>query len=112
MDNGQVLVYDRNENGIVDDDSELIGADGDGFAQLSELDSDGDGWLDEDDEAFSKVGVASGEGGDVTGLLDADVGAVYTGSVATPYGNTQGTGVYLHESTGSAGVVSQKSNVA
>lgn len=50
------LVLDRNENGIIDDGSELFGTQsGDGFADLAAFDEDGNGWIDENDSVFSKL---------------------------------------------------------
>ena len=42
------LALDKNGNGKIDDGSELFGTkSGDGFADLAEYDSDGNGWIDE-----------------------------------------------------------------
>ncbi|MDE7252471.1 MAG: hypothetical protein K2O32_05945, partial [Acetatifactor sp.] len=60
------LVYDRNENGLIDDGSELFGdrtllEDGryaaDGFAALGQYDTNGDNVIDSSDEIFSKLAV-------------------------------------------------------
>lgn len=101
------LVFDRNGNGKADDGSELFGvASGDGFADLAQLDGDHNGWIDENDAAWSKLGVWSGEG--FAGLAERRVGALYTGAVAAPFslksddnallGQIREAGFYLAES--------------
>ncbi len=54
-----ILCLDRNANGRVDDGSEVIGTQmgfGAGFDALLELaPNDGNGWLDEKDDLFSKL---------------------------------------------------------
>jgi len=50
------LTLDRNEDGQVNDGSELFGSrTGDGFAELAEYDEDGNGWIDENDDVFSRL---------------------------------------------------------
>lgn len=114
------LAFDRNNNGRIDDGSELFGpTTGQGFAELALLDADGNGWIDEADPAFAQLRVwqpdASGEGTLMT-LLEADVGALAVANVATPFdvrngsnetlGLMRASSVYLRES-GGAGSVSQ-----
>ncbi|HEX6733825.1 MAG TPA: hypothetical protein VF096_03345 [Azonexus sp.] len=109
------LVFDRNGNGRADDGSELFGAkSGDGFADLAKLDDDGNGWIDETDAAFGRLGLWSG--GALEGLAERGVGALYTGAVAAPFalkdadnellGQIRAAGVYLQES-GQAGLMQQ-----
>ena len=107
------LVRDLNGNGIVDNGSELFGpATNNGFAELSAADSDKNGWIDEADAAWSQLGLWSGNAGDaIQSLGAAGVGAIATGSVATPFsygegGQLSAAGVYLHEN-GQAGVVGE-----
>lgn len=114
------LAFDRNENGRIDDGNELFGpATGNGFKELAALDSDGNGWVDEGDEHYHRLRVwmpdAQGEGRVMT-LQEANVGALFVGSVATPFelknghnerlGVMQASSVYLR-ADGSAGSVSQ-----
>ena len=108
------LVFDRNGNGKIDDGSELFGPEsGHGFTELRALDSDGNGWLDENDVAFSKLQIWSmdDEGEmQLTGLLEADVGAIYLSTASTEYeltdsdfeqnGQLRESGIYLKESGG------------
>jgi len=114
------LALDANENGVIDDGSELFGtASGDGFADLAAYDGDGNGWIDENDAVYSKLRVwtrdADGHDNLLT-LKEADVGAIYLGSAQTKFSlNDEETnetnavvrksGVYLRES-GSAGTLS------
>lgn len=108
------LALDKNGNGIIDDGSELFGtASGDGFADLAAYDGDGNMWIDENDEIYSRlrVWVRDDEGNDrLIDLKTADVGAIYLGNSDTEFslknesnttnGIIQKTGVYLKESGG------------
>lgn len=113
------LALDKNGDGKINDGSELFGAkSGDGFGELAQYDQDGNGWIDENDEIFSKlsVWVRSGEGeGKLLSLAEADVGAIFLSSRSTQFtlADSQGvegaavrrTGLYLKESSGLAGTV-------
>lgn len=114
------LALDKNGDGIINDGTELFGAiSGDGFAELSEYDSDHDSWIDEDDEIYEKLRVwCKGEDGKDTllTLKEADVGAIYLGNSETDF-TSQGSdflvnarfrksGVFLKES-GGTGVIHQ-----
>lgn len=108
------LVLDRNKNGVIDDGSELFGPQsGHGFSELRKLDSDGNGWLDENDIEFDNLQIWSmDESGEMvlTGLIEADVGAIYLSTVSTEYeltdsdfnqnGQLRESGIYLKESGG------------
>lgn len=116
------LALDENENGIIDDGSELFGTkSGNGFQDLAAYDEDGNGWIDENDSVYTrlKVWTKDADGNDkLMDLKQADVGAIYLGSANTQFSHktldtneTQAvvrqTGLYLHESTGMAGTVQQ-----
>jgi len=115
-----LLAFDRNGNGQVDDGRELFGAlSGNGFGELAALDEDANGWIDEADSAWSSLRVwrPGAEGnGQLLSLGEANVGALYLGSVNTPFrltdaandtlGQVRSTGIYLRED-GSVGSVSQ-----
>ena len=111
----QYLVRDLNGNGVVDGGAELFGpATNNGFSELAALDKDHSGWVDEGDAAFAQLGLWSGaEGAAIQSLADAGVGAIHTGSIATPYtygastGNLAAAGVFLYEDgrTGIAGEI-------
>ena len=108
------LALDKNGDGIINDGNELFGAkSGDGFADLRKYDSDGNGWIDENDAVFNKLKVwCKGIGGEdiLMDLKEADVGAIFLGSVATEFtlggrdgimdGVIRSTGFFLKESGG------------
>ncbi len=80
------LVYDKNGNGQADGGGELFGpSTGDGFAELTCLDADGNGWIDENDPLYGalRVWTKGGEGKDILlSLNQLGIGAVYTGGAA------------------------------
>lgn len=114
------LALDRNGDGRINDGSELFGAmSGDGFAELAVFDSDGNGWIDENDEIFDKLRIWTKDeyGNDhLVGLGVRGIGAIYLGNVATRFSLTnsknevQGvvrqSGVFLKEN-GEVGTVQQ-----
>lgn len=115
------LALDRNNDGIINDGSELFGTStGNGFAELAKYDSDGNGWIDEADEIFDKLKVwTKDEHGNsvLLSLKDADVGAICLGNSKTDFslkdksdgslrGMVRQTGIYLKES-GGTGTVQQ-----
>lgn len=114
------LAFDRNGNGKIDDGSELFGpSTGQGFKELAVLDDDGNGWIDENDAAWSGLHVLSkdGDGRDrLLTLAEAGVGALSLASVATPFdlkdssnrlqAQILASGVYLGED-GSVGSLQQ-----
>ena len=114
------LAFDRNADGRINDGRELFGpTTGDGFRELAALDEDGNGWIDENDAAWSQLRVwqpdAKG-GGLLYTLEEAGVGAFYLGRVETPFslrdganqtlGEMRSSSIYLRED-GSVGSVSQ-----
>ncbi len=116
------LALDKNGDGKINDGGELFGTkSGNGFSDLAVYDEDGNGWIDENDEIFSKLRIWSKDkdGNDVLKTLkEADVGAIYLGSTTSQFsitdqkdntvqGAVRATGVYLKESTGTAGTVQQ-----
>lgn len=113
------LAYDKNNDGVINDGSELFGTrSGDGFADLAKYDEDGNGWIDENDSIFNdlKIWIKDEDGNDrLLSLKEANVGAIYLGSVNTQFhlndaetnqtnGVIQKTGVFLHE-TGEVGTI-------
>lgn len=116
------LALDANDNGKIDDGSELFGTkSGNGFKDLAAYDEDGNGWIDENDTVYSKLKIwtKDAEGNDkLMDLQQADIGAIYLGHADTEFthkrldtNETQAvvrqTGFYLHESTGAAGTIQQ-----
>lgn len=105
------LVYDKNEDGIIHDGSELFGTrTGDGFSELSAYDIDENGWIDENDPIFNKLRIWMGDeqgGRTLIGLGEVGVGAIYVGHLSTYFeemdsaynklGAIQQSGIYLRE---------------
>lgn len=118
--NSGYLALDKDNNGTIDNGSELFGTKtGNGFLELSDYDSDNNGWIDENDEIYDKLKVwtKDADGNDtLRSLKDADVGAIYLGSAHTEFSMNdasnktdalvRSTGVYLHED-GRAGTIQQ-----
>ena len=118
------LALDRNQDGKVNDGSELFGAlSGDGYAELAALDDDGNGWIDENDSAYQDLRVWSkdAQGNDQLQTLQAaNVGAISLAQMATPFsvkdhdnqlqGQIRSSSVFLQE-TGGAGTM-QKIDLA
>ncbi|WP_051227231.1 hypothetical protein [Oceanospirillum beijerinckii] len=115
------LALDKDGDGKINNGTELFGAQsGNGFADLRAYDEDGDGFLDEDDAAFSqlRIWVPDAEGnGQLYALLDKNVGAIYLGNADTKFslnrssdneqlGLLRSSGVFLKED-GGVGTVQQ-----
>ncbi len=114
------LALDRNNDGAINDGSELFGAkSGNGFADLAAYDDDGNGYLDEADAIFSELKLWSKatDGSDILeSLTERGVGAIYLGSSETPFdikdkqnemqGRVVASGFFLKES-GEVGTVQQ-----
>lgn len=116
------LALDSNDNGIIDDGSELFGTkSGNGFKDLSVYDEDGNGWIDENDAVYSKLKIWTKDPQGNDKLLDlpqADIGAIYLGASATQFSHNdletnetkamvRQTGFFLHESTYEPGIIQQ-----
>lgn len=115
------LALDKNEDGEINDGSELFGAmTGDGFRELSEYDEDGNGWIDENDSIFNKLRIWTKDEDGHDALLtlkEGDIGAISLQHARTRFtvkSNTnaalsqvQSSGIFLHESTGLAGSIQQ-----
>jgi hypothetical protein len=105
------LAFDRNSDGAINDGSELFGArSGNGFSELAALDSDYNGWIDENDEAFARLSIwiKDYSGTDVLrSLKDVGIGAISLASAASPFsikdgnndlqGQVRSGGIYLRE---------------
>ncbi len=113
------LALDKNNDEKINNGSELFGTkSGDGFKDLRRFDSDGNGWIDENDDVYNKLKIwCKGDRGEdiLMDLKEADVGAIFLGSQKTDFtlmggdGGTKGvirsTGFFLRESSGLAGTV-------
>ena len=112
------LALDKNNDGIINDGSELFGTkSGDGFGDLALYDEDGNGWIDEADEIFDKLRIwcfDENGNGELYGLKESGVGAICLNRIATKFSlnddfnnnhaTIQETGLFLFES-GKAGTV-------
>ncbi|MDL2273382.1 hypothetical protein LJC34_02350 [Oscillospiraceae bacterium OttesenSCG-928-G22] len=112
------LALDKNENGVIDDGSELFGAkSGDGFYDLSKYDEDGNGFIDENDSVYESLRIWTTDRDGNSKLLalgEVGIGAIYTGSVDTAFdlrgesdalnGVLRKTGFFVREN-GTAGTV-------
>ena len=113
------LAVDWNGDGKINNGGELFGPrSGNGFSELRAYDSDGNGWIDENDPIFSKLVVWSRDkyGNDqIFTLKELGIGAIFLGDIDTQYSfkddgnNTTGimrsTSFFLKEN-GGAGTVS------
>ena len=83
------LVHDRNNNGKVDDGGELFGPkSGNGFTDLSALDSNENGFIDREDEEFSSLRLWQINSSGVEqwqSLSDTDIEAISLNSTPTPF---------------------------
>ncbi|MBE0583588.1 MAG: hypothetical protein IH612_07450, partial [Desulfofustis sp.] len=114
------LALDRNEDGVVNNGSELFGAlTGEGFSELQNYDADRNGWIDENDNIYDRLRIwTRDESGQshLFSLGQKGVGAIYLDHVSTPFslkdevntlqGQVRSTGLFLFEN-GSTGTVQQ-----
>lgn len=112
------LAYDRNNDGIINNGSELFGpGTGNGFIELAQFDSDGNNWIDENDPIYDKLRIwTKDENGkdQLFAIGQKGIGAIYLGSVDSTYslkdtgnrtlGQISRTGVFLRED-GTAGTI-------
>jgi hypothetical protein len=114
------LALDKNQNGTVDDGSELFGpATGNGFQELAAYDSDGNRFIDENDPIYDQLRIwrRNADGSQqLIGLGQKGVGAIYLGHLAAPFSlrdaanqeqaQAVSAGVFLNEN-GQAGTIQQ-----
>ncbi len=111
------LALDKNEDGTVNNGSELFGTEsGNGFADLAAYDNDKNGWIDESDDIYDKLRIFTvDEAGkqSLVALGEKGIGALYLGnakadyalgSIANPDAMIRSTGVFLREN-GTAGTM-------
>ena len=109
------LALDQNDDGVINDGSELFGTQsGNGFSDLMSYDGDGNRWIDEADEIFSKLKIWTKDSNGQEVLLslkEAGVGAIYLGYENTKFSLNQSTdnqtnaiiqktGIFLYENGG------------
>jgi len=114
------LALDKNGDGKINDGSELFGPEtGNGFADLSAYDGDGNNWIDESDSIYDRLRIWSkdADGNDqLVALGQRGVGAIYLGHVDTPFllkdaanetlGAVRDSGIFLEED-GGVGTIQQ-----
>lgn len=113
------LALDKNENGTVDDGSELFGPlNGNGFSDLKRYDSDKNGWIDENDPVFNKLRIwmKNKDEDTLVALGETGVGAIYLGNSKGTFeikgddneslGRIRGNGLFLNED-GTSGFMTQ-----
>lgn len=109
------LTFDRNQNQQIDNGSELFGpTTNQGYQELALLDDDQNGFIDENDASWSKLGVWQ-PGEQLKSLSQMGVVAISTMSVSTSFGlydsdklqaHIARSGIFLKES-GEVGLVQQ-----
>lgn len=113
------LALDKNGDGKINDGSELFGpGSGNGFEELRAYDLDGNNWIDEADDVFSKLRIWSIDkygNEQLFTLKELGIGAIYLGDISTEFsfkddssqtmGVMRSTSFFLGEN-GSAGTVS------
>ncbi len=117
--NSGFLALDKNDNGFIDNGSELFGTkSGDGFADLSKYDEDENGWIDENDAIFDKLRIwqKNDDEDKLVALGEVGIGAIFLGNAATPFslksesnellGEIRNSSFVLFEN-GRAGIISQ-----
>lgn len=119
------LALDKNGNGKIDDGTELFGPQtNNGFDELSAYDTDGNNWIDENDDIFSDLRIWSknDQGEDeLIGLGQSGVGALYLSdissdfthntSVDTSIAHLKSTSIFLKED-GTAGLLTSLDFIA
>lgn len=103
------LAYDKNNDGQVNNGSELFGTSGDGFKELSQYDDDSNGWIDENDSVFNRLSLwqKSENIDNLISIKSIGVGAIFLGSANTRFdindsqnenlGILRKTGIALYE---------------
>lgn len=112
------LVFDKNGDGTINNGGEMFGpSTGNGFMELKAFDTDGNGWIDENDPVYDRLQIwTKDENGQdrLFAIGQKGIGAIYLGSVSSAFelkddanalqGKIQRTGVFLREN-GTAGTL-------
>ncbi len=114
------LALDKNNDGVVNNGSELFGArTGNGFNELAEYDDDSNGWIDENDSIYQDLRIwvkdHAGEN-QLFAIGEKGIGAIFLGNVSTSFdmkteqnellGQVKSSGIFLREDY-SVGTVQQ-----
>ena len=84
--NSAYLALDRNQDGIINNGSELFGPQsGNGFKELAKYDDDGNGFIDASDRIYSQLSVFNPHSNTQRSLQDVNVGALYLDAVDSPF---------------------------
>ena len=115
------LALDKNKDGKINQGSELFGTlTGNGFAELSGYDEDGNDWIDENDSIFDSLQVwlknEDANEKELVGLGEVGIGAIFLDSALSEFsyktttnqtlGEMKSSGIFLHEN-GEVGNISQ-----
>lgn len=114
------LALDQNGDGTINNGGELFGTQsGDGFADLAAHDEDGNQWIDENDSIYNRLRIWNRDSSGNEALFalgEKGVGAIYLGSIGTPFdltgsdnrllGQVASSGIFLGEE-GNVGSVQQ-----
>ena len=112
------LALDKNGDGTVNNGGELFGpSTGNGFMELKDYDSDGNGWIDENDPIYENLQIwtKNEQGADeLFAIGQAGIGAIYVNGINSSFelkdasnelqGQIKQTGIFLHEN-GTAGTI-------
>ncbi|PHQ66032.1 MAG: hypothetical protein COB99_00485 [Sulfurimonas sp.] len=84
------LALDKNLDGVINQGSELFGTlTGNGFEELSEYDTDGNHWIDENDSIFDKLRIWLKNGDEnekeLVGLGEVGIGAIFLDSASSEF---------------------------
>ncbi|MEP1444686.1 MAG: hypothetical protein ABJK37_01055 [Paraglaciecola sp.] len=86
------LAYDRNQNGEIDNGTELFGAQtGQGFTELAELDDDNNGLIEADDDLYKALSLWDGKNS-LMSLADGGIRAISLNAANTPFTFTDDRG--------------------
>jgi len=113
------LALDKNNNGYVDDGTELFGTQsGNGFSDLMRYDDDKNGWIDENDSIMDglRIWLKNGDEDNLITLGEMGIGALYLGSTKNSFtiksdenetlGKIKASGLFLNED-GTSGMMNQ-----
>ncbi len=119
--NSGMLALDKNQDGKINDGSELFGSiSGNGFAELAKDDEDNNQFIDEADSIYKQLRIwqryADGSQ-QLIALGEKNIGAIFLGHITTPFqlkaeennpslGEVASSGIYLN-GNGQVGTVQQ-----